>query len=116
MRSKHGAVRVARSSTFAAPFLGAAAASPVSVVNPTLYFVSALREALIGSGIEVRGAAAVDVDDPADPSALNHRTPVLTYQSPPLSELAVTMMKVSQNLFAETLLQAAVARPLSARR
>ncbi len=40
----------------------------VSVVNPTLYFVSALREALIASGIEVRGAAA-DVDDLADPSS-----------------------------------------------
>jgi serine-type D-Ala-D-Ala carboxypeptidase/endopeptidase (penicillin-binding protein 4) len=91
--------------------LGAAAAMRnVSVVNPTLYFVSALREALIGSAIEVRGAA-VDVDDLADPSALNHRTPVLTYQSPPLSELALTMMKVSQNLFAETLLQAAGGPP-----
>ena len=77
----------------------------VSVVNPTLYFVNALREALVASGIEVRGAAA-DIDDLIDPSIVQHRTPVLTYQSPPLSELAVTMMKLSQNLFAETLLQA----------
>jgi D-alanyl-D-alanine carboxypeptidase/D-alanyl-D-alanine-endopeptidase (penicillin-binding protein 4) len=82
----------------------------VSVVNPTLYFVSALREALIASGIEIRGAAA-DIDDLADPSGLEHRTPVLTYRSPPLSELAVTMMKLSQNLFAETLLQAAGGPP-----
>jgi D-alanyl-D-alanine carboxypeptidase/D-alanyl-D-alanine-endopeptidase (penicillin-binding protein 4) len=78
----------------------------VSVVNPTLYFVSALRETLIASGIEIRGAAA-DIDDLADLSVLNHRTQVLTHRSPPLSELAVPMMKVSQNLFAETLLQAA---------
>ena len=78
----------------------------VSVVNPTLYFVSALREALVASGIEVRGAAA-DIDDLIDPSVVQQRTSILTYQSPPLSEMAVTMMKLSQNLFAETLLQAA---------
>ena len=42
---------------------------------------------------------------------MQQRTPILTYQSPPLSELAVTMMKLSQNLFAETLLQAAGGPP-----
>ena len=87
--------------------LGAAAAiRNVSVVNPTLYFASALREALITAGIEIRGPAA-DIDELADPSAIEHRTPIVTYRSPRLSEIAVTMMKLSQNLFAESVLQAA---------
>src|SRR5262249_20929836 len=34
----------------------------VSVANPTLYFVTALRDALIASGIDVRGPAT-DIDD-----------------------------------------------------
>ena len=82
----------------------------VSVVNPTLYFVSALRTALIASGIEIRGPA-VDIDDLADASALASRTPLLIHRSAPLSELAVTMMKLSQNLYAETFLMAAGGPP-----
>lgn len=82
----------------------------VSVVNPTLYFANALREALVASGIDVQGAAA-DVDDLADPASVERRTPVLTHRSPPLSEIAVTMMKRSQNLYAETLFQAAGGPP-----
>ena len=77
-----------------------------SVVNPTLYFVSALRDALIAAGIEIRGPA-VDIDDVADATALDNRMAILTHRSPPLSELAVTMMKMSQNLYAETFLSAA---------
>ena len=42
---------------------------------------------------------------------LDHRVPILTYRSAPLSALAVTMMKNSQNLFAETLQQAAGGPP-----
>jgi D-alanyl-D-alanine carboxypeptidase/D-alanyl-D-alanine-endopeptidase (penicillin-binding protein 4) len=78
----------------------------VSVDNPTLYFVRSLHAALIANGIEVRGQA-VDIDDLTDPSAVRRSTPVLTHRSPSLSALAVTMMKLSQNLFAETLLYAA---------
>jgi D-alanyl-D-alanine carboxypeptidase/D-alanyl-D-alanine-endopeptidase (penicillin-binding protein 4) len=88
----------------------AAGSSPfvrnVSVHNPTLYFVSALRAALLASGIEIRGAA-IDVDDLSDPSILDRRSIVLTHRSPTLAELSVTTMKLSQNLFAETILQAA---------
>jgi D-alanyl-D-alanine carboxypeptidase/D-alanyl-D-alanine-endopeptidase (penicillin-binding protein 4) len=76
----------------------------VSVVNPTLYFVNELRDALIGNGIEVRGAA-VDIDDLVDPPSRDHGSTLLTYRSPPLSDLATTMMKLSQNLYAETLLK-----------
>ena len=76
----------------------------VSVVNPTLYFVNELRGALIANGIDVRGAA-VDIDDLANPPSRVRSTPLLIYRSPPLSELATTMMTLSQNLYAETLLR-----------
>jgi D-alanyl-D-alanine carboxypeptidase/D-alanyl-D-alanine-endopeptidase (penicillin-binding protein 4) len=77
----------------------------VSVDNPTIFFASALRTALIARGIDVRGAA-VDIDDVhgAPPPSTND-TIVATYQSPPLSTLAVRLMKESQNLYAETLLK-----------
>ena len=75
----------------------------VAVDNPTLFFVTALREALVARGIEVRGPA-VDIDEIADaPSSTS--VPLITYTSPPLSTLAVRMMKDSQNLYAETLLK-----------
>ena len=92
------------------PLTTAAVARNVSVVNPTLYFVTALRDALIAAGIEIRGPA-VDIDDVADAAALDNRTPILVHRSPPLSELAVTMMKMSQNLYAETVLLAAGGPP-----
>jgi len=85
----------------------------VSVDNPTLFFVTALREALIAAGIDVHGAA-VDIDDLADAPSRATSATLVTYRSPPLSTLATTMMKVSQNLYAETLLKtigAAVGAP-----
>ena len=72
--------------------------------NPTLYFVTALRRALVADGIEVSGPA-VDIDDLDNPPTHNAAAPLITYQSPPLSMLATTMMKLSQNLYAETLLK-----------
>src|SRR5499427_6879136 len=75
-----------------------------SVENPTLYFVTALRRALVAGGIDVRGPA-VDIDDLESPPTRNAANPLITYQSPPLSMLATTMMKLSQNLYAETLLK-----------
>ena len=90
----------------------AAATLTVSVDNPTRFFVAALRTALIANGIDVRGPA-VDIDDVRDaPAALDpvvagfsRTTPILTYQSAPLSALAVRLMKASQNQYAETLLK-----------
>ena len=85
--------------------LGAAPSTlAVSVDNPTLFFVSALRDALIANGIDVRGPA-VDIDDIADRRRGRRSAPLVTYQSPPLSTLAVRLMKVSQNLYAETFLK-----------
>jgi D-alanyl-D-alanine carboxypeptidase/D-alanyl-D-alanine-endopeptidase (penicillin-binding protein 4) len=79
-------------------------AETASVENPTLYFVTALRRALVADGIDVRGPA-VDIDDLDSPPTHNAASPLITYQSPPLSMLATTMMKLSQNLYAETLLK-----------
>jgi D-alanyl-D-alanine carboxypeptidase/D-alanyl-D-alanine-endopeptidase (penicillin-binding protein 4) len=86
------------------PAGAASIARLVSVDNPTLFAVSALREALIAHGIEVRGPA-VDADELADGPAAFDATLLIAYQSPPLSVLAVRLMKTSQNLYAETLLK-----------
>jgi serine-type D-Ala-D-Ala carboxypeptidase/endopeptidase (penicillin-binding protein 4) len=75
----------------------------VSVENPTLFFAGALRQALIARGIDVRGPA-VDVDEIRDAPA-RPRAPLATHTSAPLSTLAVRLMKISQNLYAETLLK-----------
>jgi D-alanyl-D-alanine carboxypeptidase/D-alanyl-D-alanine-endopeptidase (penicillin-binding protein 4) len=74
-----------------------------SVANPTLYFATALRDALIANGVRVE-RYALDGDDypPIDRTTW---TLVAEIQSPPLSEIARTMMAVSQNLFAESLLK-----------
>jgi D-alanyl-D-alanine carboxypeptidase/D-alanyl-D-alanine-endopeptidase (penicillin-binding protein 4) len=74
-----------------------------SVDNPTLYFVTALRRALVANGIDVQGAA-IDVDDLESPP-VRVGTAIVTHQSPPLSMLAATMMRLSQNVYAETLLK-----------
>ncbi len=81
----------------------------VAVTNPTMYFVTELRDGLIKSGVDVLGAA-VDIDDIADPPSRATGTVLVTHRSPPLSELAVTMMRLSQNLYAETLLKTIGAR------
>jgi D-alanyl-D-alanine carboxypeptidase/D-alanyl-D-alanine-endopeptidase (penicillin-binding protein 4) len=90
--------------------VGAApSALAVSVDNPTQFFVNALRAGLIANGIDVRGPA-VDIDDVRDAPA-TRGTPIVSYQSPPLSTLAVRLMKISQNLYAETFLKTVGAVP-----
>ena len=76
----------------------------VSVDNPTLFFVSALRTALIAHGIDVRGPA-VDIDDIRDAPPPPTARRSISHRSPPLSTLAVRLMKTSQNLYAETFLK-----------
>ena len=75
------------------------------VENPTIYYVNALRDTLIRKGIAVSGPA-VDIDDlPAPPMQTTQpRRVLIAHRSPPLSEIGVTFMKVSQNLFGETLM------------
>src|SRR5262249_32545389 len=75
----------------------------VSVDNPTLFFVRALRRALIARGIDVRGEA-VDIDAIANPARAPLST-VASSRSAPLSAMAARLMKASQNQYAETLLK-----------
>jgi serine-type D-Ala-D-Ala carboxypeptidase/endopeptidase (penicillin-binding protein 4) len=78
----------------------------VAVVNPTIFFAQSLEDGLIARGITVTGAA-VDLDDVAAElagSTAERRTIVET-TSPSLREIATVLMKVSQNLYAETLLK-----------
>jgi serine-type D-Ala-D-Ala carboxypeptidase/endopeptidase (penicillin-binding protein 4) len=83
-----------------------AATRTVAVVNPTLYTAQAVRDALIERGIDVRGAAA-DFDDIA--AELVHARPeyrvLASDSSPSLREIGAVLMKVSQNLYAETLIK-----------
>jgi D-alanyl-D-alanine carboxypeptidase/D-alanyl-D-alanine-endopeptidase (penicillin-binding protein 4) len=81
----------------------------VSVDNPTEFMASAFRQALVGRGIEVTGGA-IDMDTLAAPPDLNAAEPILSYTSPPLSEIGKVLLKVSQNLYADTLLKA-IGRP-----
>ena len=77
-----------------------------SVDNPTRFLVHALRAALEQHGVAV-GGPAVDIDEiPAgELTSTNHGVQTLIHhQSAPLSTIAVTMMKRSQNMFAESML------------
>jgi D-alanyl-D-alanine carboxypeptidase/D-alanyl-D-alanine-endopeptidase (penicillin-binding protein 4) len=76
----------------------------VSVDNPTMFMAGALRRALIAKGITVSGEA-VDVDSlPAVPD-LSFAQTLVTYTSPTLAEIGKVLLKVSQNLYADTLLK-----------
>jgi D-alanyl-D-alanine carboxypeptidase/D-alanyl-D-alanine-endopeptidase (penicillin-binding protein 4) len=77
----------------------------VAVVNPTVYFAQALKNALEVRGIAVAGAA-VDADDILDAPPPQGRRALVVSSSPPLRDIATVLMKVSQNLYAETLLKA----------
>jgi D-alanyl-D-alanine carboxypeptidase/D-alanyl-D-alanine-endopeptidase (penicillin-binding protein 4) len=79
----------------------------VAVINPTQYFVQSLKGALVASNVRVTGDA-VDLDDIA--SGLTSAPPrrvIARTESPTLAEMASVLMKVSQNLYAETLLKSA---------
>lgn len=83
-----------------------------AVVNPTLFFVRALRATLIDRGIDVRGEA-VDIDDleprvpgsDSDVDSEDFERVLVRHESPPLTELGAELMKISQNLYAETFLK-----------
>jgi D-alanyl-D-alanine carboxypeptidase/D-alanyl-D-alanine-endopeptidase (penicillin-binding protein 4) len=82
----------------------------VAVENPARYFASALRSALVARGVMVGGNAASVEDEP--PGPLPAGAPALvTWLSPPLDVIATRLLKVSQNLYAETLLRALGAGP-----
>jgi len=58
----------------------------------------------VGHGIEVRGGA-VDIDDISNAPSRDNGAVLVAYRSPPLATLALRLMKMSQNLYAETLLK-----------
>ncbi len=76
-------------------------AQDIAVENPTKFFVTAFRDALIGHGIIVSGEP-VDADGMIEPS-MGARTSIATRTSPPLSVTGAYFMKSSQNFVAETL-------------
>jgi D-alanyl-D-alanine carboxypeptidase/D-alanyl-D-alanine-endopeptidase (penicillin-binding protein 4) len=90
------------------PSGAATARRSVAVVNPTVFFARSLKDALVSGGIAVSGDA-VDHDDIAAELQLRpvaDTRVLVSTQSPPLSAIATVLMKVSQNLYAETLLKA----------
>ena len=89
------------------PIGGRTTARSVAVVNPTVFFVQTIKDGLTERGIRVKGSA-VDIDDVA-PELMNgsaHRRVLASTQSPPLRDIATVLMKISQNLYAETFLKA----------
>jgi D-alanyl-D-alanine carboxypeptidase/D-alanyl-D-alanine-endopeptidase (penicillin-binding protein 4) len=75
-----------------------------SIERPSLFFVTALRAALIEHGIEV-GGAALEIGDVVDPPSAAGAVPLVTYRSAPLVELMKGPVIFSLNLHEETLLK-----------
>ena len=93
--------------TGSAPLGAVSEPRAVAVVNPTVFFVRSLKDALVAAGVEVSGEA-VDLDDIAAELQANPAVDtrvVASTQSPPLRTFAQVLMKHSQNLYAETLLK-----------
>jgi len=79
-----------------------------TVYNPTLYFVTVLKDTLKEKGINVSGEP-IDLDDkPELKTTLRNDPPtsaVATYQSPPLMTLLEPVNTSSHNFFAEMILK-----------
>lgn len=76
----------------------------VSIDNPTDFFLAALDRALHARGITIT-ATASDIDFVFPAPETSTARVLVTHRSPPLSELAMPLMKVSRNLYGETLLK-----------
>jgi serine-type D-Ala-D-Ala carboxypeptidase/endopeptidase (penicillin-binding protein 4) len=77
----------------------------LAVLNATEYLAAAVRTALVSRGIQVTGGA-LDMDSLPPGSSRAAEVRLHVHRSPPLREVAVVLMKVSQNLYADTLLKA----------
>ncbi len=73
-----------------------------SVEVPSLYFAAALKKALQDEGIDVAGAS-IGIRDGADSTSPDAGELLFEHSSPPLAEILKPLLKVSQNLYAETL-------------
>ena len=76
----------------------------VSVDSPTALFVGVLRQTLSARGIAVSGDA-LGIRSLATPPDLARAVPLITYTSPTLAQIGKLTLKVSQNLYADTLLR-----------
>jgi len=76
-----------------------------SISNPTLFYVTVLKETLLNNGINISGKA-VDCDDIDDWDLSKKDVKlILTHQSQPLNEILKVLMKRSQNMYAETMVK-----------
>lgn len=75
----------------------------ISVHNPTLYFLRGFRHELEDFGISFSGDE-VDADD-LDSLVIDEDDVIYTHESPPFSEIMKTLMKESNNLYAESLVK-----------
>jgi D-alanyl-D-alanine carboxypeptidase/D-alanyl-D-alanine-endopeptidase (penicillin-binding protein 4) len=87
------------------PWGGPKSTRRVAVVNPTMFFAQSLKDCLAARGIVVTGDA-VDFDDIAAEMPGGALRVLAQTFSPPLKEIAAVLMKVSQNMYAESLLKA----------
>jgi serine-type D-Ala-D-Ala carboxypeptidase/endopeptidase (penicillin-binding protein 4) len=83
----------------AAPFVRTA-----SVDNPTRFFAAAFSRALSEAGVQV-DQGVMDMDDLLPKPDLTAARTLAARRSPPLAQIATSMMKVSQNQYAELLLK-----------
>lgn len=81
----------------------------IAVTHPTRYFVHGLKDALIAAGIAVRGDAVAIGDLAMPPTGEVAGDPawrvIASAESPPLGAIAAVVLKVSQNLYAESVLK-----------
>ncbi|MBE3133136.1 MAG: D-alanyl-D-alanine carboxypeptidase/D-alanyl-D-alanine-endopeptidase, partial [Acidobacteria bacterium] len=75
-----------------------------SVDEPAHFYVQELHDTLIAKGVVVRNAPVAWTQIAALPDLESARL-LFTHRSAPLSEVATVLMKVSQNLYAETLVR-----------
>ena len=88
------------------PAGGEAVARTASVDDPAEAFAGAARAALAARGIEVWGGVAVAGRNGGSEVRREGERVLARSLSPPLADVATVLMKVSQNLYAETLLRA----------
>lgn len=76
-----------------------------SITNPTLFYATVLMETLNEEGIKVVGSPHGIRDLKGWSKSHDDMTELLSFQSPPLSDVLKGLMKRSQNLYAETLVK-----------
>ncbi len=81
------------------PSKGEAVTQTIAVRYPTIFYLRALKQMLLSEGLDVVQCNLRRIR-PQDDAA---QKPLLTYSSAPLAEILKPLLKVSQNLYAETL-------------